>query len=430
MNEFAQELIDLIVEDIALPEAPDSLGYTFGTKHSCHLKSTALVSRAFRVPSQRRLFRSATLRAPTAFMSGLVKAPHIASYVRDLCVHIGDGTDTVYGDYAAAFTALTNVHRFLLHASGSWYLDSPDNFRRSLCSFFSLPQLRCVAFIGYPVPQSLIIHALSSCTAVALRSMNFDEKQTCEDADAESAASPPTKPLDRLALLYSPSHSSVTHRAMLSAEAKQFLSNLRCLTIKAPWIDSLGDFTQIVLKCSALQHLVIDLGISRWYPDAPAFTLPTIPSLRFLTFKAVMTEMKMPPSLMSGLITLPTQVPNLQVLTFHFTGDWEGRRSVRAHPAADAALANHPSLVAAIFIVSGDFISGSLTRRVRQQLPTSYADGLLDFFRTDYDLKESEFTEYFGDPASEHLEDFFPYRGGDESPFDDYRSESDEEYYY
>jgi hypothetical protein len=94
-----------------------------------------------------------------------------------------------------------------------------------------------------------------------------------------------------------------------------------------------------------------------------------------------MTETTVPISLMSTTITLPTCTPKLEVLTFQFDGNWEGRRRVTVQTDEDEALTSVPHLCEAHFIVEADFSRGSLMRRVRDsdQLPLSRAAGLLRF---------------------------------------------------
>jgi hypothetical protein len=92
-----------------------------------------------------------------------------------------------------------------------------------------------------------------------------------------------------------------------------------------------------------------------------------------------MTEITVPISLISTITTLPTCTPKLEVLTFHFGGDWEGRRRVTVQTEADEALTSLPHLCEAHFIVDADISQGSLARRVREQLPLSSAADLLHF---------------------------------------------------
>ncbi|KAJ7772232.1 hypothetical protein B0H16DRAFT_166159 [Mycena metata] len=157
--------------------------------------------------------------------------------------------------------------------------------------------------------------------------------------------------------------------------------------------------------------------LNRQNKNAPAYALPIIATLRSLTFIACMTEITMPPSLMSCIPTLATQTPNLQWLTFRFRGDWECRRSVSVEPEADQALANHPSLREAYFIIETDLLNGSLARRVREQLPLSESTRLLAFLALVKERgRSNNFNEYFGDPASYEAENIFPLFDGYESP--------------
>ncbi|KAJ7893046.1 hypothetical protein B0H13DRAFT_2339872 [Mycena leptocephala] len=161
---------------------------------------------------------------------------------------------------------------------------------------------------------------------------------------------------------------------------------------------SLGGLENIIVNYSSIQHLVLDF--SSVFPlisgygmlTSPTYLrtlmqtkfrcrspIPHMPTPRCLTFKASMTETTVPISLMSTITTLPTCTPKLEVLTFQFDGNWEGRRRVTVQTDADEALTSLPHLCEAHFIVEADFSQGSLTRRIREQLPLSRAAGLLRF---------------------------------------------------
>lgn len=167
------ELVDAVIGEVEALETR----WERGRKD---LKSCSLVSRTFRHPSQRRLFRSATIgtgrrvwfagqKHPKEIMSGLARTPHLASYVRDLDIEIAEGD---YIQLREIFPLLTGVTRVEIAAfdsmSESWYRDSPPFFRVALRSFLTIPSLQCLAFRCDGIPTSLILYALASFKAVAL----------------------------------------------------------------------------------------------------------------------------------------------------------------------------------------------------------------------------------------------------------------------
>ncbi|KAJ7150627.1 hypothetical protein C8R46DRAFT_1358162, partial [Mycena filopes] len=101
--------------------------------------------------------------------------------------------------------------------------------------------------------------------------------------------------------------------------------------------------------------------------------------------------------------------PNLEVVTFRLSGDWEGQRHESVQTAADEALFNHPTLSAAHFIVCSGFVSGGLAGTVAMQLPRCHSAGLLVFSggMSDVGRAWNLFTKYFGEPVLDEVESLF-----------------------
>ncbi|KAF7346995.1 hypothetical protein MVEN_01452400 [Mycena venus] len=425
MKALAQELIDAILGELEAVEATEN----HRDRERKGLKSCSLVARNFRGASQRRLFRSASVGSVPKVMAGFAHSPRLLSYVRDLRVFVRDGPNTDYPDYdslASILQLLSGIQELLIISSTSWYLESSPSFRIALHSVLSRPSLRCLGFQCPTVPSAIILHALSSCKAVALDTFQLipSEKPHDTPLDAGDEWPPPalTVTVDRLFLRYLPTRSLAVHDLLLTTSAQKCLHNLRAMTIELLGSGSLYGLEKVVIQCLSLQHLVLDFNmfLSRQDRNAPPFPLPIIPTLRLLTFKAVMTEIRVPNSLMSAIPTLPTCTPKLEVLTFHLGGDWEKRpRGMTEQSQADEALTTLPHLVEAHFIVHTDGCIGRLARSVRAQLPLSSDAGLLCFSHTRF-RGTGWHAEYFSDPDSALLVDLSETWESDESADDDW----------
>jgi hypothetical protein len=263
MKALAQELIDAILGELEAIETENRW-----VREVKGLKSCSLVARNFRGPSQRRLFRKFTLSARSGATKGLADSPHLASYVRNLYVTIGDKrvADDVekarpmanYDELTSIFPLLTGVQRLVLAVSQFWYIDSSPSFRSALCSLLSLPSLRCLAFKGVGIPSALVIHALSSCKAVALHAFDLlrsSEEQLVAPVDAGTAwiSHLIIPKVDRLVLEYWPEQYPALHDLMLSADVQKCLENLQSLTIKVLAGGSLGGLEDVIVNCSSIQ---------------------------------------------------------------------------------------------------------------------------------------------------------------------------------
>ncbi|KAJ7150648.1 hypothetical protein C8R46DRAFT_1229580 [Mycena filopes] len=339
---------------------------------------------------------------PSTVAEGLTEAPHLAAYVRDLYVWIGDSKRCGYNQLAAAFAVLTNVQRLIISAIHSWYSDSSCGFRISLHSLLCLPQLHSLALNCTEVPQPLLTYAFSKFRSVAftlgLNAATPVIDEPVLDWHSNEAA---TGSLDHLFLKYLPyeSPAQALHSTLLLADARHALTHLRSLTLEATDLQGLS--AEIVIQCTSLEHLTIDLMMHMHREPSP-YRLPRIPTLRFLTFKGIMTEVSMPSSWLAALASLPAQTQNLEVVTFRLSGRSELRTEQSPWPAsvetaADEALISHPTLSSAHFIVCTDRVTGG-----SMQLPRCYAAGLLVFSSTSdeaWGWRSKSFAKYFGDPV-------------------------------
>ncbi|KAJ7150751.1 hypothetical protein C8R46DRAFT_1124049 [Mycena filopes] len=399
MDTLAQELIDCILEEV-------------GPVPSSDLKSCSLVAKRFRSPSQRLLFRTVTIVLGRyrykKLWCELSKAPRLGSYVRDLYVDIYDGaTDAEYIKLAAEFTVLTNLRRLILLSSvSSWYSSSPRAFKTSLRSL--LPQLQSVALNCDGVPVPLVAYLLAACEVVALLAGVHDGDAVPDGTESNwDPLETVIVRLDRLDLNYNPSRSPTLHNLLLRTGVESGFSHLRCLTMYPSGPQSLGAFEALVVQCPSQEHLVVSFEIPLLSQNqhAPAYRLPTLASLRFLTFEADLEEAEVPRCLMACIATLPAQTPNLEVLTFRFSAGNNSPYHWNLDPEekADEALVNHPTLYEAHFALEVGVGSGGFVQRVRAQLPRSAVDGLLKFSAAMGAL--DRFTNMFGDPFLNNAED-------------------------
>ncbi|KAJ6573206.1 hypothetical protein DFH09DRAFT_1079358 [Mycena vulgaris] len=366
MDSLAQELIDAIIEEVEVVDQDNSW-----VRVTRSLKSCAFVATRFRVTSQRRLFHSANfgLETRNKALKGLIRRPHLAAYVCDLQISLGDGVGNDYDLFTAAFPLFIGVQRFVISATGKWYQNAPPHLRVALFSLVSFPTLRCIAFHCPSAPSPLILHALVLCEVVALDP--FDIGRECSNSpcplDARIAwtQKAPTAKLGRLVLKYSPTRSAPLHAFMLDAAVELHLTNMHSLQLTAPTRASLGGYEIFASKYShSIQHLVIDFGmlLHREDTNSPPFALPTMPDLRSLKFQGEMRGICIPTPLMSAIPSLPLRMPRLEVLTFAFSGGWEEDARTERCVEADEALKSLKHLRELRFDINPDEEDGSFAR--------------------------------------------------------------------
>ncbi|KAJ7150780.1 hypothetical protein C8R46DRAFT_498018 [Mycena filopes] len=170
---------------------------------------------------------------------------------------------------------------------------------------------------------------------------------------------------------------------------------------------SLGAFEALVVQCPSLEHLVIRFGAHLLSQNrhAPPYRLPTLASLRLLTFTADLSEAEVPHCLMTSL---PAQTPNLEVLVFRFGGQRNTPPRWKPGPEenADEALLNHRTLYQTHFTLLGGAGSCGFARRVCDQLPRAAADGRLGFSAA-MGWRGDQFNDLLGDPMLNHAEDLY-----------------------
>ncbi|KAJ7479126.1 hypothetical protein FB451DRAFT_1240668 [Mycena latifolia] len=372
MVALAQELVDAIIDELGANNGLENQDYA--SLHAC-----SLVACAFVAPTQRHLFRRLALtrqnralneaRAKVAQRSALLSSsPHLATYVRDLTLQIDLFSD-----------------RLVIRGGARKWGELPADLRTALVALFSLQGLRCVALDCFSgVPASIIRYALSSFKEVSLTSIYISSDGDLPAAhQLDQTSFPSTAVLDHLVLDYPPDVSTALHALLLGNEITDSLGHLRHLEVTLNSWTYLSAFASIVLKYShSIQHLAIDFERLPWN----ALALPSLPRLRILTLKATVGELKTPNSVLMVIASLPSCMPNIEVvniLIYISTGSTYSDFIRLAE--VDAALMKLPQLREVHFHVTFSFGSGQITNfesLMRQTLHRASGANLLTFSRS------------------------------------------------
>ncbi|KAJ7625692.1 hypothetical protein FB45DRAFT_70816 [Roridomyces roridus] len=197
------DLIDPIAE--ALSPVPWT-----GPKDYATLSACSLVSRSFREPFQRQLFRSLTSLYENnqlgveGFLELLSSNARLATYIRALhLLGVGFSREDQRAPLEKFFPLLTD----LTHLGLSFgYVDMgwaacPAAFRAIVVDLLSLPSLKCLALHNcWGVPSSIIRHALLSYEEVSLMTVGITVEEGEEVFPYERPATAPS--LCRLSVRY------------------------------------------------------------------------------------------------------------------------------------------------------------------------------------------------------------------------------------
>ncbi|KAJ7642395.1 hypothetical protein DFH06DRAFT_1475208 [Mycena polygramma] len=342
MVEFAQELIDAIIDEVA---ATDEWYDSLDRKS---LSACALAARTFVAPSQRRLFQSLTLPVRHGDMKEVAleftTSPHLGSYVQDLhfenVSHNARETDIASG---TIFTMLSSVRRLVISGRKRWDPASRE-FYHGLTSMLARPSLRSIGLLHCGrVPMSLFFHIMSAgYEEVALATTDFDY----DDSDSGLMRSPEsgahsTSTLLRLALAFWPERTGAVGDLMMSdhiAGSLEHVQHLKLTVRTQPCFDALH---RIALKCvEPLQHLEIDFDVYHLHP----IILPFMPGLRVLTLQAKVAKLRVPDSLTTMIATLPDCTPNVEIVNVIIDAQFEEYENGPHLHLTDSALQRLPLL--------------------------------------------------------------------------------------
>jgi hypothetical protein len=263
------------------------------------------------------------------------------------------------------------------------------------------------------LPSSILIHALSSCTAVALHYILVKSEREF----IPSAVSPQGRSSLRQLVLDLPPTMVPTVQKILSDPAivsMDTLQHLRVSRSSPPTNFSLHGLESVALRCSpSLQHLDIDLkGMcilgrflsppsdpdpSHIWLDDNSIDLPAIPYLRLLTLRNSVHRARVPNIVMDAIANLPTYMPRLEVVTVVIHANDCRETNFIAAPKADAALLALAQLRDAHFILAADSSAGAhFAVCVEMQLQSASKAGLLSFSRLSSRAKH-HYLSYFDD---------------------------------
>ncbi|KAF8143787.1 hypothetical protein K438DRAFT_1993519 [Mycena galopus ATCC 62051] len=367
MSNLPQELVDMVIDNVNLPE---------------DLEALALVSRPFVAGVQERIFRHLTLSSDTDTglakgsgtlpkLSGILsQSPHLGAYVRDLHINLDLGSSDIHVLLASTLQLLRGVSRTAItyirgcHWSWSWWT---DEMRAALIHLLCLPTMRFLALIRCTnVPATIIRHAMASYEEVALEVSGVDLHPV------EFVRPGHGKSLKRLVLLldYRAGHNLDFHDLMVSAEVTAASAHLKHLDV------DLLDDVDLVTKHAVLAE---NLTISCY--SFPEFALPANPALRSVTIDAhprmeVIYTLR---EVLRFIARLPSAAPKLEFLAISIFGFEDIWRSATLPPSSDAddALMELPNLRNMRFSVGCE--APEFEERLRAALPRTVAAGLVSF---------------------------------------------------
>ncbi|KAJ7923716.1 hypothetical protein B0H13DRAFT_2316259 [Mycena leptocephala] len=345
MVEFAQEVIDEIVDQIAQTD------------------TCALSTPSFSLP-----------HLVIGNLGGyqIHRTSASASYVCDLHIRIDD-THTFMISLAALLPLINRIERLVIRY---WKWDkAPIDLRTALAGLLSLPSLRCLGLSLCDVPASLIRHALASYQEVVLEHVNLSN----DDQFSALAISLPFQPTLHHLVLDDPGEDNALHSLVLSDQIAPSLANLQHLGLGVLAGGSLGVLEQLALKCSgSIQHLVINLRKQHHDP----ISLPEMPNLRFLTFKTSPKQLWVSYSVFSATVNLPTCMPHSEAMNIVVDAYPEHLPNDSHRPDVDGALENLGRLRKAHFTVvcnAGSWLFDRFEEDIRKKLPRASDAGILGF---------------------------------------------------
>ncbi|KAJ7456035.1 hypothetical protein B0H11DRAFT_2066641 [Mycena galericulata] len=371
MSNLPQELVDVVIDNVDLPE---------------DLKALALVSRPFVAGTQARIFRHLTLSSDTGgdglFMikrpgtlsrlsAILSQSPHLGAYVRDLHINLDLGKSDVHVLLAPTLQLLTRVSRTAItyNRGCHWSWSSwTDEMRAALIDLLCLPTMRSLALVRCTdVPATIIRHAMASYEEVVLEVSGIDFHPV------EFVRPGHGKLLKRLVLLleYRVEDNPDFHDLMVSAELTASSVHLKHLDVL------IHDDVDLITKHAVSVEI---LTINCYY--FPELALPANPALRSLTIDAH-PRMSVIDTLREALrfiARLPSAAPKLEFLAisiFEFHRDAWKSETVPPSSDVDDALMELPNLRNMCFSVGCE--APEFEEQLRAALPRTVAAGLLSF---------------------------------------------------
>ncbi|KAJ7625694.1 hypothetical protein FB45DRAFT_1060346 [Roridomyces roridus] len=330
-------------------------------KDYASLSACALVSRSFREPFQRQLFRSLTFLYENGqlgvegFLELSFSNARLATYIHAL--HLCD-VSFFREDQRAPLEKFFPLLKDLTHLGLAFmYVDMgwvacPAAFRAIVVDLLSLPSLKFLALHNCRgVPSSIIRHALLSYEQVSLMNVGIagEEGEEVFPYQRRGTASP----LCRLFVRYTQMTSmAVPVNALILTAASAGSFNLRQFEITAfdSTTDTFGDSEPLVESCSlSLEHLMLHFQYPRAKNFDKSLPLPSTPNLRIRTL-TISSKNCIGICILRTLARLPASLPNIEQINI-----------LLEHPSQDYLTASGKAELSALY----DQVDGILVNLAR-----------------------------------------------------------------
>ncbi|KAJ7670919.1 hypothetical protein DFH06DRAFT_143388 [Mycena polygramma] len=291
MADLPQELIDAIVEEV---------------DDENDLPACSLAARAFVDPSQRRLFRSLSLRWDLGWdsldraLAFLHQFPHLVPHVRDVSLDIpmdSKNQETL----EAILRMLGNIEHLVIEGRGARWQQVTTALGFAIYDILSMPSLQQLHIFRIDdIPASLVLHAASSLCVLSLYSVDVRTSQLPLDIG-------PLR-LGSFSLPFWPTCQFLLRRC-------PFLLAARALRKLAVYVDEQGHHRTLTAASSShLRHLELECRAFLIPLD-----LPHLPSLHTMSLSFTVSESTprvwiLPALLRPTITALPAVAPNLDTL--------------------------------------------------------------------------------------------------------------------
>ncbi|KAJ7122309.1 hypothetical protein C8R44DRAFT_785962 [Mycena epipterygia] len=309
-----QELVETIID-----------GVDFNSLQSC-----ASVATAFLTPCRRRIFRSIYLGSHTGLcgwsripnvvavdrvQSGLMRAPHIIPYVRNVTLLMSKSEPNLNPHAEAVLRALTHIESLVIH--GFSRIEISGSLSSAICEVLERPTLDTLHLRAVAVPQALMARAMSSVRTVLLV-----QGVSISDAAAGSDGGAPGVRPPRLEQLLLPGSNALDVRIQNVLDLlvrENHLHRLRRLALRVQ-LFPVSRSTQLLMHISrTLDHLELIYDDSYWRPPSPLI-FPRLSALQYLQLRIRLGwDDGLPADLSTTVTALGAAAPGIHTLTFAFT---------------------------------------------------------------------------------------------------------------
>ncbi|KAJ7087603.1 hypothetical protein B0H15DRAFT_298947 [Mycena belliarum] len=297
-----QELVDAIIHELDDDSPP--------------LLACSKAAKTFRVPCQRRIFRSILLYSEDSGFSNtflraaelLATSPHLAVYVRDLRTPLPTAENEIQS-LERVLGALDNVERFMIANTGesiNWS-PTPPRLVSAIWRIITLPSLDHLHFANiFNLPYSLVYRAASATRVLSLDGVRI------RGPAGKTPPAPPVLQLEHL-ILMSRSLRAVSE-SLIDLMQHGYLQRLHRLSLTLA-SGTIQDYLQMYTPLSGVvRHLEIDYSTCTTPITFPRFALLQVLDLSFYLGMA----RHLPATFVHILSNLPTTAPLVERLSFTF----------------------------------------------------------------------------------------------------------------